>query len=334
MPRLSLAEVEDLALRALVASRTSEENARTVAASIGAAEADGIPSHGLLRLPVYCAHSRSGKVDGFAHPELAQTGPAAARVDARDGFAHPAIVRALEALAPMAQVQGVAAVGIFNSYNSGVMGHHVERLARQGLVALGFANAPAVIAPWGGSKPVFGTNPIAFAAPSGAGDPIVIDQACSVVARGEVLLAAQRGEPIPEGWGLDSAGRPTTDPHAVLNGGCMAAMGGYKGVTLALMVEILAATLTGSLHSAQAGSLTTDDGERAGVGQMFLALDPARLGGAGFEERVRALCSVISAEPEARIPGARRFAARAKAAAEGVSVEDALLEKVSALSRR
>src|SRR5690606_16311143 len=106
------------------------------------------------------AHSRSGKVDGFARPELAQAGPAAARVDARDGFAHPAIDLALATLTPMAREQGVGAAAIFNSYNSGVMGHHVEALARRGFVAMGFANAPAVIAPWGGSKPVFGTNPI------------------------------------------------------------------------------------------------------------------------------------------------------------------------------
>ena len=333
MARLTLAEVEDLALRALLASRTSEENARAVASSIAAAEADGIPSHGLLRLPVYCSHARSGKVHGFAQPHLTQTGPSAARVDARDGFAHPAIDLGLGALASMARSQGAAAVAVFNSYNSGVMGHHVERLARQGLVGLGFANAPAVIAPWGGSKPVFGTNPIAFASPVAGSEPIVIDQACSVVARGEVLLRAQRGEPIPEGWGLDSSGRPTTDPRAVLDGGCMAAMGGYKGVTLALMVEILAATLTGSLHSTEAGSLTTHDGARAGVGQMFMALEPLRFGGAGFEERVRDLCGVISSEPEARIPGARRFDARAKAASQGVPVEDALLETVIALGR-
>jgi len=331
---LRIEEIKDLAFRALVSSRTSEENARVVASSIADAEADGIASHGLLRLPVYCAHARSGKVDGYAQPHLAETGPAVARVDARNGFAHPAIERALEVLERLAARNGVSVVAIFNSYNSGVMGHHVERLARRGLVAMGFANAPAVIAPWGGTRPVFGTNPIAFAAPSGGHDPIVIDQACSVVARGEVLLRAQRGESIPEGWGLDGAGRPTTDPNAVLDGGCMAAMGGYKGVTLALMVEILSATLTSALHSTQAGSLTSDDGKVAGVGQLFLALDPARLGGGGFEDRIRVLCAAVSAEAETRIPGTRRFAAREKASTEGIPVDASVLEKVVALTRR
>jgi (2R)-3-sulfolactate dehydrogenase (NADP+) len=329
VPRLSLAEIEGLAYRALTASKTSSGNARLVAASVAAAEADGIPSHGLLRLPTYCAHARSGKVDGFAEPSVAITGTAALQVNARDGFAHPAIHLALERLAPLARIHGVAAAAITNSYNSGVMGDHVERLAREGLVSIGFANAPAVIAPWGGNKPVFGTNPIAFAAPRARDDPLVIDQASSVVARGEVMLCAQRAEPIPEGWGLDAMGKPTTDPKAVLNGGSMAPSGGYKGTTLALMVELLAATLTGSLHSFEAGSLTADDGKHARLGQLFIALDPECLG-PGFAERIEILCREIVCQSGVRLPGARRFAARRRAQAGGVSVDGSLLAAISA----
>ena len=332
MARLRLGEIEDLAYRALIASKTSAANARSVAASIAAAEADGIQSHGLLRLRAYCTHARSGKVDGFAAPTIDQAGPAVLRVDARNGFAHPAIDLAVEGLARLTGTQGVAAVAIHNSYNSGVMGHHVERLARSGLVALGFANAPAVIAPWGGSKPVFGTNPLAFAAPRAGDTPIVIDQASSVVARGEVMLRSQRGESIPEGWGLDAAGRPTTDPNAVLDGGSMVPAGGYKGASLALMVELLASTLTGSLHSYEAGSLTADDGKRAGVGQLFIALDPERIAGSGFSNRVGEICRQMLGQSGVRLPGSRRFAARANAQATGVLVDDAVLGKIESLT--
>jgi (2R)-3-sulfolactate dehydrogenase (NADP+) len=328
---LLLRQIQDLACRALIAANTERRNAEIVAASIAAAEADGIGSHGLLRLPTYCAHARSGKVDGFARPVLSHAAAAALQVDACNGFAHPAIALALDALVPLATQHGIAAVSIRNSYNSGVMGHHVEWLARRGLVALGFANAPAVIAPWGGRAPVFGTNPIAFAAPSSGGDPIVVDQAASTVARGEVMLRAQRGETIPDGWGLDAAGQATTDPHAVLNGGSMLPAGGYKGVTLALVVEVLAAALTASLPSAEAGSLTQDDGKPAGVGQLFIALQPAAFGAGEFGERVSDLCRSITAQPGARLPGSRRFAMRESARTQGVMVDEALLQSIASL---
>jgi (2R)-3-sulfolactate dehydrogenase (NADP+) len=330
LPRLTLAEVEDLAHRALLASCTGDANARIVARSIAAAEADGIGSHGLLRLPAYCAHARSGKVDGHARPTIAETAPGTLRVDAANGFAHPAIEAALDRLVPLAATQGIAAASLFRSYNSGVMGHHVERLARQRLVGLGFSNAPAVIAPWGGHEPLFGTNPIAFAAPHDAGEPIVIDQACSIVARGEVLLRAARGEPLPDGWGLDRRGEPTIDPDAVLQGGSMLPFGGRKGATLALMVEVLAATLTGALRSAEAGSLTADDRKPAGIGQAFIALSPDRFA-AGFQDRIGALCEAIAAQPGARLPGARRFEARRRSTLEGIVVDESLLSRVQAL---
>jgi (2R)-3-sulfolactate dehydrogenase (NADP+) len=334
VPRLRLEEIEELAFQALAAASTEPRNARPVAASIAAAEADAIPSHGLLRLPTYCAHASSGKVDGHAQPILSQTAPGALQVDARNGFAHPAIDMALTALAALAVEQGIAAVAIRNSYNSGVMGHHVERLARRSLVALGFANAPAVIAPWGGNHPLLGTNPIAFAAPSEGSEPVVIDQASSVVARGEILLRAQRREDIPDTWGLDREGRPTSDPKAVLEGGSLAPAGGHKGATLALIVEILAATLTGSLSSAKAGSLTSPgDPRRAGVGQLFVAINPEHFAASGLASRVRELCESISAQPGARIPGMRRFAARAVASIDGVAVDDDLYKVVTELTR-
>ncbi len=333
MPRLSLEEIRDLAFRALTKSPTSEANAAPVAQSLADAEADGIASHGLLRLPTFCEHARSGKVDGMAEPAWRQAGPGAIVVDAKDGFAHPAIEIALERLTRTAREQAVAAAAVCRSYNSGVMGHHVERLAEAGLVALAFANAPAVIAPWGGRKPIFGTNPIAFAAPRSKGPPLVVDQASSVVARGEVLLHAQRGEPIPPGWAMDAKGEPTTDPQAVLDGGSMAPAGGYKGVSIALIVEVFAAALAGPLYSFEAGSLTADDGKPAGVGQFFIAIDPARFVGAGFAERIDALCEAMLRDPNVRLPGARRYAAREVARAGGVEIDEQLIDRVKALAQ-
>ena len=326
--RLTLAEMDALTRRVLIASNTSERNAIPVAQSIVAAEAEGVLNSGLVRLPGYCEHARIGKVDGHATPECRTLGPAALLVDARTGFAHPAIDRGLAELIPLARRTGIAAAAVTNSYNAGVVGHHVERLAEQGLIGLAFVNSPKVLAPWGGHKPLFGTNPIACAAPRRAGPPIVIDQSSSVVARGEVLLCLERGEPIPDTWGFDADGRPTTDPKAVLAGGTLAPFGGYKGALIALLVEILAAALTGSKFSYEASSYTDSTGGPPRTGQFFIAIDPAFFCGEALPGRVEELAEAILAQPGTRLPGDRRRAARARAEAEGVTVDRSLYERI------
>ncbi|OYW96860.1 MAG: hypothetical protein B7Z14_19105, partial [Bosea sp. 32-68-6] len=211
---LTLAEVEDLTSRALSASGVSPANLGPLVASVVAAEADGIHSHGLARLPTYCEHARCGKIDGAATPTLDQPRPGLVRVDAREGFAHPAIELGLPALIAAAKAQGIAALAVTNSYNCGVVGHHVERIAEAGLLALGFVNAPASMAPFGGNTPVFGTNPIAFAVPRADAPPLVLDQSASVVAKSELIVHQQRGQPIPEGWALDKDGNLLSFPGA------------------------------------------------------------------------------------------------------------------------
>ena len=135
-------------------------------------------------------------------------------------------------------------LAIARSYSAGVVGWFVERLAQRGLVALAFANSSASIAPWGGSKALFGTNPLGFAAPRPNGPPIVVDMASSATARVNIVQAANRGEAVPPGWVFDSQGKPTTDPKALLAGGSVGPLGGPKGYGLALMVALLAAGLT------------------------------------------------------------------------------------------
>ncbi len=327
---LSLAEVDALTMRALTACNTREDNARSVTDSVVASEADGIHSHGLARLPTYCEHARCGKIDGQATPRCERSGPAALVVDVCDGFAHPAIELGFAALAPLAKETGVAAMAVTNSYNCGVVGYHVERLAENGLVALGYVNAPASIAPWGGARPVFGTNPIAFAAPRGAGPPLVIDQSSSVVARSEVIVHAQAGEPIPEGWALDAHGQPTTDASAALDGGSMVPLGGYKGAGLALIMEVMAAAMTGANFAYQASSFADNEGGPPRTGQFFIALDPGRFAGPGFGARLDALLARMTAEPGVRLPGARRLAARERTARDGVTIKKALYDRLLA----
>lgn len=324
MTKLSLEAVEARLTGLFAEAGASAANAASVAWALTMAEADGLKGHGLSRVPTYLAMLRSGKIDGQAVPIVRRPRPGVLAIDACHGFAFPAIDLAVVELPEQARAQGVVAAPIRRSNHCGAAGLHVERLAEQGLVALLFANTPAAIAPWGGAKPVFGTNPIAFAAPLPGREPLVIDMALSKVARGPIAAARQRGEPIPEGWALDAAGRPTTDAAAAL-AGTMVPLGDAKGATLAMMVEILAAALVGTHFAFQASSFLDDKGGPPDTGQLILAIDPDSMGGGWFDDRMRVLAHAIEDQEGTRLPGVRRLALRAKARAEGIEVGEDLL---------
>lgn len=328
---IGVAELEGLITAALVAANTAEGNARAVARALTRAEIDGQRGHGLSRVPSYAAQARSGKVDGHALPEARQTRPGTLLIDVRRGFAYPAFDLALARLPELARANGVAAAGFVRSHHFGVAGQHVERLAEAGLVGLAFGNTPKAMAPWGGRVPVYGTNPIAFAAPMPKAPPLVVDLALSQVARGRILAAARRGEPIPAGWAVDERGVPTTDAAAALKG-ALQPIGGAKGAALALMVEVLAAALTGAAFGFEASSFFDAEGAPAGVGQLLIAIDPGALAGAdAFADRIAALAQAIEAGSGARLPGSRRLALREKAPREGVTVDARLLAEVRVL---
>ncbi len=189
---LTLAEATSLAEAVLFRHATNESNAACVARALVAAEADGQKGHGLSRLPSYAAQAASGKVDGHAAPTVERIASAALRVDARNGFAFPALAMAVDRLSSLAAETGIAAAGVHHSHHFGQAGYHVEQLAASGLIGLVFGNSPKAIAPWGGSEGVFGTNPIAFAAPRRSEPPLVIDLSLSKVARGKVMVAAKQ----------------------------------------------------------------------------------------------------------------------------------------------
>lgn len=327
---LSLEDLHDLASAILVAHDTNEINADQVADALVAAEADGQKGHGASRIPSYAAQSASGKVDGHAVPKLIKVAPAALRVDARSGFAYPALNLAIEALAELTSETGIAAATIANSHHSGVAGHHVEPLARRGLIGLSFGNGPQGIAPWGGNRGLFGTNPIAFAAPRRKADPLVIDMGLSKVARGKVNVAAQKGEPIPEGWAVDADGKPTTDAKAAM-AGTMLPMGGAKGAQLVLMVEILAAALSASQFGFEASSFFAGDGDAPNVGQFLIAIDPEPFSRKEFARRMEDLMRAILDQPGTRLPGIRRYEMRAEAKRNGVTIPSELHKELLAL---
>jgi len=318
----------DLVSRALVASSTSPENAAAVARALVAAEIDGQKGHGLSRVAAYAAQARSGKVDGHAVPRLHSTRAASIMIDVANGFAYPAFELAVSELPKAARQTGIAAAGFTRSHHAGALGLVVERIAASGFLALMVTNSPQAMAAWGGTRGLFGTNPIAFAAPRPGKEPLVIDLALSEVARGKIMIAAQKGEPIPEGWAKDAGGDPTTDAAAALKG-TLTPIGGAKGAALALMVELMAAALTGANLAFQASSFFDADGPPPGIGQFLIAIDPAAFGGEwAFTERLELLAGEIDADGAARLPGTRRLALREAAMRDGVFVEDAIFAQL------
>lgn len=330
---LTVAEAHALAAAALAASRTSPDNAACVADALIAAELAGQGGHGLRRVPAYAAQAAAGKVDGFATPTARQAAPAAVQVDAAHGFAYPALDLAANELRRLAPSQGIALAGIWRSHHAGVAGLAVEALANDGLVAMMFANAPASIAPWGGGRPLYGTDPIAFACPVEDGEPIVIDVSMSKVARGKIMAASQKGEAIPEGWALDVHGRPTTDAKAAM-AGTMVPLGDAKGTALALMVELLCAGLTGANYAYEQSSFFDAEGPPPATGQLLIAIDPNVFGGARATARFAEMARAVEETDGARLPGRRRQAIRDRLRRDGIPVDAALIAEIETIAAR
>ncbi|MBO4318070.1 MAG: Ldh family oxidoreductase [Mailhella sp.] len=325
--KLSHDEMRDLGLAAFRAAHVPEDTAACVTDALLLAELDGMPSHGFSRIPFYVDQALSGKVNAGARPVATHPSPATTLVDACFGYAFPAIEEGLRLAAPLARQYGIALLGVRHSHHCGMLGHYVERMARENLICLAFSNTPSAMAPWGGCKASFGTNPLAFGCPNGE-EPIVVDMSLSKVARGKIMNARQKGETsIPEGWALDAEGHPTTDPEAALRG-TMVPLGDAKGAALALMVEILSASLTNSNHAFEASSFFEAEGPAPGIGQSFILIDPSGFN-PEFATALGRLTSHITGQPGARLPGARRFALREKKRGELLEIPDALYEKIA-----
>ncbi|MDO1580550.1 Ldh family oxidoreductase [Rhizobium oryzicola] len=325
-----IAELTDLVTGVFEKNGVRPAAAASVARALVASEAAGQSGHGLRRVPAYVKQARAGKVNGQAEPSATRPKPGFLAIDVRFGFAYPALDLAVAELPAMTRAQGIACAAIHNSHHAGVMALTVERLAEQGLAAMMFANAPASMAPWGGRKPLYGTNPIAFAVPMAGGDPIVIDLALSKVARGKVMEAHQKGAPIPDDWALDADGNPTTDADAALKG-TMAPAGGAKGAALALMVEVLAAGLTGAHFSHEASSLFDDKGPPPALGQFIITIDPQAAAGEAATQRIAALASLMTEEDGVRLPGRKGRSARRLADQQGIEIEDSVMKAIADL---
>lgn len=307
--------------------------AGALARVITAGERDGCKSHGIYRIEGALRTLKAGKVRGDALPALQPgAGGAIVRVDAQRGFSNPAFELGLPVLVDRARDLGLAALVVNDCTHFAALWPEVEALTAQGLAALVMCPSYATVAPTGGNQPLLGTNPLAFGWPRPGRDPYVFDFATSVAARGEIELHRRAGKPLPEGWAIDAQGAPTTDPESAL-AGAMLPFGGHKGSAIGTMIELLAGVMIGDLTSPEVLDFLGSTTLAPVHGELILALSPEKFAagrpGDPFA-RAEALFSAIKGQG-ARLPSERRFAARAQAVAQGITLSAAEVDQLDRL---
>ncbi len=336
MAQLSLEEATRLAVQALRHAGAGSAMAASTAKALVLAEAQGLASHGLIRVVQYATHLRNGRADGSAQVKVTRHQGAAVLVDAGQGLAFPACDLAVSTAIATARSLGVSFAGVTNSHHCGVLVDHLRAVADAGLVGLAFANSPAAMPAAGGKHAIFGTNPVAAVFPRRSADPLMIDLSLSEVARGKLMVAAREGQAIPPGWALDSQGQPTTDPKAGLAGSMLplGAASSPKGAMLALIVELLVTALLGAQFGFEASSFFVDEGNAPRLGQAFVVINPGALAGQDvYYERMETLIAEMLVDDGVRLAGARRIALEQQAGQSGLAIPDALHEQLHRLAK-
>lgn len=325
---MTLDEISGLINAVMIANGCDDANALALADIMTRAERDGSHSHGLFRVPGYVKALRSGKVDGMAKPVVTKKTPAIIHVDGKGCFAPMAQAVGLPVLAEATTEIGVAALSLTGVHHFAALWPETEYLADRGLVGIACTAYMPMVAPAGSSKALFGTNPISFAWPRPGKTPVCYDMATAAMAMGDVQIAARDGKSVPLGTGLDADGQPSTDPAAIAKG-VLLPFGGYKGSAIAMMVELLAAGLTGEQFSFEARENDNGDGGPPRGGEMVIGLSPELIAGDGWQAHVERFMDRLTAMDGVRVPGARRHQNRLSTGPRQINA--ALIEAITAL---
>lgn len=317
---LSLEEIGEIATCVFSENGCDEANTGALVRTVVTAERDGSLSHGLFRVPGYVASLRSGKANGKASPVVKHNTPVILNVHGDNGFAPLAIERGVPVLAEAAKKNGVAVMAMTHTHHFAALWPETEAIAEHGLIGMACVCYMPYVAPHGGNKPLFGTNPISFAWPRPDKHPMVIDMATAAMAMGEVQIAAREGHSVPLGTGLDADGKLTTDPSAILKG-MLLPFGGYKGSAIALMVELLAAGAVGERFSFEAAEADNKDGGPPRGGEFMLAISPELLAGPDWARHCEGFFQHLEAIDGARLPGSRRHKNRVSTAPRQINAD-------------
>ena len=327
---LTLNEILELAKKTLLANGCDEENASILADTIMRAERDGSVSHGLFRLPAYVAGLKSKKINGKARPELENVAPSIIKVLGNNAVAPMVLSLGLPAVIDLAKKNGVAVLAIKNSHHMAALWPETEAIAEAGLVGIACTSYKPAVAPAGATKPLYGTNPISFAWPRPGKTPVVYDMATASMAMGEVQIAKREGHKVPLGTGLTKEGKETTDPGEIADGGVILPFGGYKGSSIAMMVELLAGALIGENFSFETAAKDNNDGGPPSGGEFIIAISPEKISGTGWDKHADEFFSKMSAMEGVRLPGERRHKNRLDKGPRNINEE--LVNKIKSLS--
>lgn len=327
--KMKFADLARMIERVFVAQGLSESGARIVAGVVAAAERDGAHSHGLMRLEGYVSTLRSGWVNLNSSPRVNDVAPGVIMADADNGFAQIACAASRPLLLQKVRQQGIATLAVRNSHHFAALWPDVEWLAEQGFIAITAVNTRSYMIVWGGKKKILGTNPMAFACPRKGHLPVVWDQASSPISHGDLLLAVKSNRSLAPGIAVDAEGEATIDPNAVLKGGAFLPFGGVKGSSIAFMIEILAAAVTGGRFGFDDRVADFPGGKTSHAGQLIIALDPVRSAGQGYFERLEEFLARLRDSGVKRLPGDRRYDRRRQSEAEGIAVATEHYETMS-----
>ena len=327
---LTLNEILELAKKTLLVNGCDEENASILADTIMRAERDGSVSHGLFRLPAYVAGLKSKKINGKARPELKNVAPSIIKVLGNNAVAPMVLSLGLPAVIELAKKNGVAVLAIKNSHHMAALWPETEAIAEAGLVGIACTSYKPAVAPAGATKPLYGTNPISFAWPRPGKTPVVYDMATASMAMGEVQIAKREGHKVPLGTGLTKEGKETTDPGEIADGGVILPFGGYKGSSIAMMVELLAGALIGENFSFETAAKDNNDGGPPSGGEFIIAISPDKISGKDWDKHADEFFSKMSAMEGVRLPGERRHKNRLNKGPRNINEE--LVNKIKSLS--
>lgn len=284
-------------------------------------------SHGIQRLPVLVGRIRNGVLTPDARPHHEWKTDAVLKVDGNQGFGPVAAFSAVEKILERATTTGVATASISNANHLGMLAPYVEKMAGEGMVGIALTTSEALVHPWGGAAAMVGTNPVAIAVPTGPGsEPVLLDMSTGSVSMGKILSYAQRGEPIPLGWAVDAAGKPTTDATAAARTGAISPFGGAKGYALGITIETVVAALTGTALGRDVSG-TLDETSRCNKGDLLICLSPQALGLSHLLPAIGDYLDQVRASPApggepVTVPGDRARACRQDRLMNGIPLDD------------
>ena len=337
---LPIADAQAFISQALQSAQVPLTDANLVAELMVKSDLVGADGHGIFRLPAYLKRIRAGGINLSPNIHIEREQGATALINGDNALGHLVMNKAVDLAIEKVKQHSVCWIGSHYGNHSGAASVYVRKLAEQGYIgiymAVGNANH---MAPWGGIDLLLSTNPIAIAVPAGDHPIVLLDIATTVAAYGKVKVAAQKGEPIPEGWMIDRQGSPITDPQKSSEGSLLP-IGGYKGYGLAVMIGLLA----GALNNAAVGKGTIDFNAHhdliTNTGQTIIAVDPSAFGDKeAFIGRVIALVndlkssSTLPGVNEIRVPGDGAAKVMAERMRLGIPVAPELLEALNACAK-